>query len=188
MLYLQDADGDENWHIYASDLATGVVRDMTPFQGIRAQGLELDQNFPEEAMVELNVRDRAAFDMYRLDLNTGALVMYTENPGSVSQWICDKDFKIRGAIANDQADGSKILKVRDSDSSAWRDIARWPSDETANFYRFTPDGAGVYVGTSMAHGTGDAKDTTRLVVGAHVTAHAHGPIIFVIFCRDYKAL
>jgi hypothetical protein len=30
VLYLQDADGDENWHTYASDLATGVVRDMTP--------------------------------------------------------------------------------------------------------------------------------------------------------------
>lgn len=29
VLYLQDADGDENWHIYASDLDTGVVRDMT---------------------------------------------------------------------------------------------------------------------------------------------------------------
>lgn len=37
LLYLQDADGDENWHLYGVDLPTGTVRDYTPFQGIRAQ-------------------------------------------------------------------------------------------------------------------------------------------------------
>jgi hypothetical protein len=164
VLYLQDADGDENWHVYAADLSTGVVRDMTPFQGIRADDLHTDQAFPNEAIVGLNIRDRAAFDLYRLDLVTGALVMYTENPGNVNQWICDADFKIRGAVANDQNDGSKILKVRDSDTSEWRAIASWPNDETAQFHRFTQDGTGIYVATSMAHGKGDAKDTTRLVV------------------------
>lgn len=164
VLYLQDADGDENWHVYAADLKTGVVRDMTPFQGIRADDLHTDQAFPDEAIVGLNIRDRAAFDLYRLDLLTGALVMYTENPGNVNQWICDAGFKIRGAVANDQNDGSKILKVRDSDTSEWRAIASWPNDETAQFHRFTQDGTGIYVATSMAHGKGDAKDTTRLVV------------------------
>ncbi|KAJ1468082.1 hypothetical protein T484DRAFT_1856563 [Baffinella frigidus] len=32
LLYMQDQDGDENFHIYAVDLETEVVRDMTPFQ------------------------------------------------------------------------------------------------------------------------------------------------------------
>src|ERR1041384_4674845 len=36
LLYLQDADGDENWHIYGVDLASGNVRDYSPFQGVRA--------------------------------------------------------------------------------------------------------------------------------------------------------
>ena len=99
VLYLQDADGDENWHVYAADLETGVVRDMTPFQGIRADDLHTDSKFPDEAIVGLNIRDRSAFDLYRLDLNTGALVMYTQNPGSVSQWVCDGNFKIRGAVS-----------------------------------------------------------------------------------------
>ena len=34
LLYLQDADGDENWHIYGVDLSSGNVRDYTPFEGI----------------------------------------------------------------------------------------------------------------------------------------------------------
>ena len=33
----QDNDGDENFHVYAVDLALDVVRDLTPFQGIKAQ-------------------------------------------------------------------------------------------------------------------------------------------------------
>ena len=81
VLYLQDADGDENWHIYAADLATGVVRDMTPFQGIRADNLKTDKNFPDEAIVGLNVRDRSAFDLYRLDLVTGALPFHRRRNG-----------------------------------------------------------------------------------------------------------
>ncbi len=37
----QDNDGDENFHVYAVDLALDVVRDLTPFQGIKAQVLLL---------------------------------------------------------------------------------------------------------------------------------------------------
>src|SRR3954453_6766788 len=32
VIYLQDADGDENWHAYGVDLDSGNVRDYTPFQ------------------------------------------------------------------------------------------------------------------------------------------------------------
>ena len=36
LLYMQDTDGDENFHVYGVDLTTGNVRDYTPFQGVRA--------------------------------------------------------------------------------------------------------------------------------------------------------
>ena len=32
--YLQDSDGDENWHLFAVDLNSGNVRDLTPWQGV----------------------------------------------------------------------------------------------------------------------------------------------------------
>src|SRR5512139_535785 len=34
LLYAQDADGDENFHVFAVNLETGNVRDLTPFQGV----------------------------------------------------------------------------------------------------------------------------------------------------------
>src|SRR5262245_19889438 len=30
LLYLQDKDGDENWHVYRVDLESGDIRDLTP--------------------------------------------------------------------------------------------------------------------------------------------------------------
>lgn len=38
IIYLQDSDGDENWHVYAVDLTNDVTRDMTPFLGHPSRG------------------------------------------------------------------------------------------------------------------------------------------------------
>src|SRR5260370_19422327 len=35
LLYRQDRDGGENWHIYTTDLENKLVRDLTPLQGVR---------------------------------------------------------------------------------------------------------------------------------------------------------
>src|SRR6266478_2101063 len=71
LIYLQDADGDENWHAYGVDLESGNVRDYTPFQGVRADITATDPKFPDEILVQLNLRDRKLFDVHRLNLKTG---------------------------------------------------------------------------------------------------------------------
>src|SRR3954453_23651167 len=58
LLYLQDNDGDENFHIYSVNLKTELVRDLTPFQGIRAELIEVDRHFPNELLAGLNLTDR----------------------------------------------------------------------------------------------------------------------------------
>src|SRR5262245_25202558 len=35
LLYMQDADGDENFHLYAVNIKSGDVRDLTPYKGVR---------------------------------------------------------------------------------------------------------------------------------------------------------
>ncbi len=158
ILYLQDLGGDENWHVYSANLETKVVRDLTPFQGIRAQGVLLDKNYPSEMLVGLNLRDRRVFDMHRVDLTTGAVVLDTVNPGDVVGWITDAGFKIRGAMAQNPADASTILRVRDSVDKPWRDLVTWPFGENGGAVGFTADGKGLYVETSIG------SDTTRLVL------------------------
>ena len=51
VIYLQDVDGDENWHVYGVDLVSGNIRDYTAYQGVRAQVTAMDPNFPDEMLI-----------------------------------------------------------------------------------------------------------------------------------------
>jgi len=129
VLYLQDKDGDENWRLYAVDLEKGETRDLTPFEGVRAQNLITDPERPREVLVGLNKRDPSIFDMYRVDLVTGELSLDTKNPGDVVSWITDADFRIRAAEAAGPANGDRIIRVRDGNDSPWRELLRFPFGE-----------------------------------------------------------
>jgi hypothetical protein len=84
LLYLQDNDGDENYHVYGADLESGNVRDCTPVQGTRADIIAIEPSLPNEILVTLNARNRELFDVYRVNLESGAMVLDTKNPGDVS--------------------------------------------------------------------------------------------------------
>jgi hypothetical protein len=86
ILYLQDNAGDENQHLFSADLTTSNVRDLTPFRGVRAQNVLTDSQHPRFVLVALNLRDRHAFDMYRVDVETGAVTLEAINPGDVLTW------------------------------------------------------------------------------------------------------
>ena len=157
ILYIQDVDGNELWHAYATDLESGVTRDLTPFMGVRAQNLITDRHHPTEVLVGLNLRDERLFDMYRIDLETGAVVLDTVNPGDVSGWGTDASFTIRAAVANDPQEGSTTLRVRDTAEAEWRDLVTWDFEENGDLIGFTADGGGLYVESSIG------ADTTRLL-------------------------
>jgi hypothetical protein len=90
------------------------VRDLTPFRGVRAQNVLTDLQHPRFVFVALNLRDRHAFDMYRVDVETGAVTLEAINPGDVLTWTTDNDFVIRGATAFDGKTAASILRVRDT--------------------------------------------------------------------------
>src|SRR5580692_9172285 len=93
LLYMQDIGGDENFHLFASELTTGKTRDLTPFPGVRAQGVDLDEKFPDQLLVGLNKRNKAVFDMHRITLSIVEEKLDTENPGAVIGWTADADFQ-----------------------------------------------------------------------------------------------
>jgi len=63
LLYQQDKDGDENFHIYASNLATKETRDLTPFEGVRAFPIEVDTDHPNTILIGTNQRNKQVFDI-----------------------------------------------------------------------------------------------------------------------------
>src|SRR6266496_1498751 len=150
ILYLHDNAGDEIPHLFSADLRSGNVRDLTPFRGVRAQNVLTDSRHPESVLVALNLRDRNAFDMYRVDLQTGAITLEATNPGDVLTWKVDNNFVIRAATAFDGKTGRTIIRVRDAADKPWRDLVVMPF-ERALF-------AGQVVNGSLIAGFGpDAK-------------------------------
>lgn len=157
ILYSQDSDGDETFHIYSVDLDSKVVRDLTPFQGVGAQNLMVSAARPNEILVALNLRKRDAFDLYRIDLESGAVRLDTENPGDVLSFTADSDFVIRAATAFDPKSAETILRVRDSAEAPWRDLVVWPFEKGTMYGQvnggsvvigFAPDGRSLYVASA----------------------------------------
>lgn len=149
ILYIQDRDGDEDWHVYQTNLKTKNTRDLTPFQGVRAQGFNTDPNFPDEMLVQLNIRDRRLHEMYRINLKNGAVEMDTENPGDVSGFVVDNKFQVRAAQVM-LPDGGTEIRVRDIEKSPWRTFLKWGPEETfGSMWGFTPDNTGVYLASSV---------------------------------------
>jgi len=152
LLYLQDSDGDENFHVYGVDLQTSNVRDYTPFQGVRAQVTDLNLDFPNEVLVEVNLRDRSLFDVYRLNLRNGALELDTSNPGDVSSWGADARFRVRSAQIV-TPDGGTEIRVRSDDQSPWKTFLKVGPEEILGSLGFTKDGQSLYLLSSIGRNT-----------------------------------
>jgi len=107
ILYSQDKAGDENWHIYATDVETGETKDLTPLDDIHAQIQEVSQQFPNELLIGLNDRVPQLHDIYRVNLETGERELVQQNEG-VAAYVTDDDFDVRFAF-NFTPEGGQVL-------------------------------------------------------------------------------
>ena len=156
IIYPQDAAGDENFHLFAVDLDSDNIRDLTPWQGVRAESVASSPKFPERILVALNLRDRKLMDVYRVDLRTGAVELDTKNPGDVGGWLADDDMVVRAAIVT-TPDGGTEIRIRDSAAGPWRMLMKAGMNDNLAALDFTKDGQSLFLSTSIG------TDTARLV-------------------------
>jgi len=149
ILYLQDVDGNEDFHVYQTDLKTRETRDLTSFPGVRAQIVSVEPEFPDQMLVGLNKRDKRLFDVYRLKLATGELELDTENPGDVAYWTADNQMQVRAA-GSMQPGGVQEIRVRNDAKSSWRTFQKWGPDETmGGAVGFSPDNKALWLISSV---------------------------------------
>ena len=129
IFFAQDADGDENWHIYRTDINTRETVDMTPFQGVRAYIHTVDKNFPNDILVVMNKENQKLFDAYRLDLLSGKLDLEAKNPGNIDTWLADSKLCVRAAVTAN-TDGSSALLVRENKDSKWERVLTWGFEDS----------------------------------------------------------
>jgi dipeptidyl aminopeptidase/acylaminoacyl peptidase len=152
ILYAQDSEGDENWHLIAIDLDSGNIRDLTPWQGVRCHYWIRSARRPGELLALLNVRNRKAMDVWRIDLRTGAATLEVENPGDVAWYIADDDLVTRASRGYTPAGGSEV-RARLGESAPWRTLVRTAADEEAAPIDFSEDGREVYLRSSVGRDT-----------------------------------
>lgn len=149
LLYVQDRAGDENWRLYAVDLIDGGIRDLTPFEDVQAQVIEVSKHFPDRILVGLNRDNPQLHDVYEVDLASGKLTKVADNPGFVG-WVVDADFKVRGAIAPTPDGGAKIV-VRETEDEPWQTLVDVSPDDalTTAPIAFSRDGTRLLTQSSV---------------------------------------
>jgi dipeptidyl aminopeptidase/acylaminoacyl peptidase len=181
ILYLQDKEGDENFHAWAVSLNESVLlgsdsdskvldpQDLTPGDNVKASSLMTNKRYPNTLLVGTNERDPSCFDMYRIEnfQNNGGSQMTktldTQNPGNVVGWGSeDSSFEVRFAQVRNQADSSNTLRVRTSaqnvaatdDDDDWKDLITFPYGEEGGFVEFcNDDGKTCYITSSLGRDT-----------------------------------
>ena len=149
ILYLQDKGGNENYLLYVVDVddPDAEVRCLTPFEDVRVFLLDAPRETPHEVLIQMNKRNAMLFDPYRLNIETGEATILDENPGDVGGYLTDADGRVRGALAQ-TATQDWQLRVRDTEDGEWRVLAEFSNADECQPIGFTPDGAGIWIGTA----------------------------------------
>jgi hypothetical protein len=155
VLYIRDENGDENWHVYSVDLASGEIKDLSPYEGVQAQLVTQSEAVPGTVIVGMNDRDPKWHDLYKVDLATAKRELIAENTGFGSLEV-DNELNVRLATEPTQAGGFKVLK---KNGDEWENLFEVPPDDalTTAILGFDEANQGIYMLDSRN------RNTTALV-------------------------
>ncbi len=142
LLFLKDNGGDENFHLFVTQSDGTGQRDLTPFDGVRAELIDDLEDNPTDLLVALNKRNKEVFDAYRLNVETGELKLVAENPGNIAGWSTDHEGNIRVATTTDGVNTS--LLYRKTENDPWKTVITTNFKESFSPQFFTFDNKALY--------------------------------------------
>jgi dipeptidyl aminopeptidase/acylaminoacyl peptidase len=180
LLYLQDTDGNEDWHLYRvdPDAPDGPAVDLTPLPpGSRVFGADPLLSNPGSVLVAMNQRP-IAIDVFRIDVATGETTLHHEQADPTENVLFDHNgepaFSSRVGV-----DGTLELSAVDSVGGARRLLSRMGGAEYpvgVQPQMVSPDGTGLLIG---AYANSDDlrllridRDTGEETVVAAVDGHS----------------
>lgn len=148
ILYSRDFGGDENYHVYAADIASAKDKDLTPFKNIRASVIDdLADVSPTDVLIQTNQLNPEVFDVYRLNTKTGVATLIAKNPGKTDGWVTDHNGDVRIAIESD----GLITRIfsRETGEGEFKKILEFDYKDDFSPLLFTPDNKQLYASSNL---------------------------------------
>ncbi|MBM3572989.1 MAG: S9 family peptidase, partial [Alphaproteobacteria bacterium] len=133
IVYTQDAEGDEDYHVNAVDVAARTTGDLTPFAKARAWVYHVSRERPAEILIALNRRDPKYTDLYSVDLASGTLTLVSQNSG-FQYVLTDNQFALRLAVK--AIDGSGLSVMRAGADGNWTGFIELTFEEAQGAFPF----------------------------------------------------
>ncbi|WP_454045363.1 S9 family peptidase [Chryseobacterium sp. Marseille-Q8038] len=98
LYYTQDRGGNENIHLYATDIDGGNQKDLTPFDGAKVQSI-IPIKDTDFVVVTMNKNNKQIFEPFKINFVTGEITQLYENKdvnSPIDGYIFDKDGTLRG--------------------------------------------------------------------------------------------
>ena len=139
VLYLQDEGGDENWHIYATDVAAGTTKDLTPYKKVQAQVAGLSWKKPGVVAIGLNDRAEEWHDLWEVNIATAKRVLIEENTQEFGGYDLDLDLKPKLALKNN-ADGNELFR---KSAGKWVSLLKFGQEDSLTTSTIGVEGTGT---------------------------------------------
>ncbi len=159
ILYTQDADGDENFHLFVADLKTNKIRDLTPNSGkqnekkkIRVRIQQVSHKFPEHILIGVNDRIPQLHDVYKINILTGKKKLIQKNNGFLG-YLSDDNYNIRLGVKFSRK--AELIVEKQNGKAEWESFFKiGPQDTlTTSPVGFDASGEKVYMIDSRGRNT-----------------------------------
>ncbi|WP_041742973.1 alpha/beta hydrolase family protein [Collimonas fungivorans] len=147
ILFAKDFGGDENFHVVSVGRDGKGLKDLTPYPKVRAQIVDDLEDNKDEILVSHNKRDPEVFDVYRVNVKSGAEKLVAKNPGNIQGWITDHDGKVRAATTSDGVNTS--LLYRATESAPFKTVLTTSFKDSVDPLFFTFDNKKLYVSSNL---------------------------------------
>jgi dipeptidyl aminopeptidase/acylaminoacyl peptidase len=147
IMYLQDKAGDENFKLYSVNKDGSGLKLLSPEDKVRTEIVDDLEDIDDYMLVNMNERNPQAFDVYRININTGEKKMIAENPGNIMSWMTDHDGKLRIATASDGVNG--VLMYRETEDVPFKEVLSINFRESVEPLFFSFDNKFVYASSNL---------------------------------------
>jgi dipeptidyl aminopeptidase/acylaminoacyl peptidase len=147
IMFLQDKAGDENFKLYSVNKDGSNLKLLSPEDKVRTEIVDDLEEIDDYMLVSMNERNPQAFDVYRINVNTGEKKMIAENPGNIMGWMTHHDGKLRVATASDGV--NSVLMYRETEDAPFKEVLVTNFRESVEPLFFSFDNKFIYASSNL---------------------------------------